>query len=206
AALGGRLGGGDEWLPQRLVLAVAHRRRGQHADAIRVLGEQAPPLAHPLATVWYESRIQAQAGAGDLAAVKRTFAEWQAAGADPIELAARYALRLSTDQLDDPWRGKLELPRAATARPDRMRGRNIVWGLHRRLIAELLAAGRPEEALAAYDAGSRVIDLVGVSREELERAVERASEPATQDDAPAEIVFTIPEALHGGRLLLSPDA
>ncbi|MEZ4331169.1 MAG: alkaline phosphatase family protein [Myxococcota bacterium] len=200
-----RAGDGLDALPQRLVLAVAYGRRGQHAEAIRALGERAPALDQPLATAWYESRIQAQAATGDLDAVQRTFATWQAAGADPIDLAARYALRLSTDQLDDPQHPKLDLLRAAIATQDRLTDRNIVWGLHRRLIAELLAAGRPEEALAAYDAAVDVVDLSGVSREELVRAVRRTDDPPAPD-ARATIVFALPEALRGGQLALSPDA
>ncbi|MFO0689906.1 MAG: hypothetical protein U0900_14510 [Myxococcota bacterium] len=205
AELEARLDDDPSWIPQRLVLALAFARRGQHADALRVLGEVAPPLDHPLATAWYESRIQAQAAGGDLAAVKRTFEAWRVAGADPVDLAARYALRLSTDQLVDPEHDTIDLLRAAIATQDALRDRNIVWGLHRRLITQLLAAGRPAEALAAYDAGAAVVDLSGVSRDEIVRALRGPRDPAAAE-APGRALFAIAPELVGGRLTVSPDA
>lgn len=193
------------WIPQRLVVALAWSRRGQHAEAIRVLGDEPPTLENPLATAWFESRIQAQAALGDLAAVQQTFAVWREAGADPDDLAARYALRLSTDQLVDPEHDTIDLLRGAIATSGGLRDRNVVWGLHRRLITQLLAAGRPEEALAAYDAAVGVVDLTGVSREEIERAVRGPREPGASDP-PARALFRIDPDLVGGRLLVSPDA
>jgi hypothetical protein len=160
-----------DWIPQRLVLALAHFRRSQFEDALRVLGETPPPPGHPLTLAWFESRIQAQAARGDLAAVRASFDTWRATGWDPVDLAARYALRLSTDQLADPEMSIVDRLRAAIATQGELRDRNIVWGLHRRLITELLASGRPQEALAAYDAAARVVDLGDVSREEIERAI-----------------------------------
>lgn len=188
---------------QRLVLALAWSRRAQHADALRVLGERPPPIDDRLALPWYESRIQAQAGTGDLAAVKATFAAWKNTGWDPVDLAARYALRLSTDQLVDPETPTIELLRRAIATQDQLADRNIVWGLHRRLIAELLVSGQPEAALAAYDEGSKVIELAGITRDEIERAVQRQRAPAA-GGLPAEIVFRLSAELSGGVLLLSP--
>jgi len=201
-----RLVDGDpSWIPQRLVLALAYGRRAQHADALRVLGETPPPIGDRLTLPWYESRIQAQAGLGDLAAVKATFDAWRATGWDPIDLAARYALRLSTDQLADPERPTIEALRAAIATQASLRDRNIVWGLHRRLIAELLVAGQPDAALAAYDEAVKVVDLGDVTREEIERAARGAS-PDARDARWAEVVFRIPRTLTGGELLLAPGA
>ncbi|MBK7949003.1 MAG: alkaline phosphatase family protein [Deltaproteobacteria bacterium] len=205
AEIGSRIEDDPSWIPQRLVLALAFGRRGQHVESIRVLGDTAPALESPLSTVWYESRIKAQAASGDLAAVKQTFADWRRAGGDPIDLAARYALRLSTDQLADPEHDTIDLLRAAIATSDALRDRNIVWGLHRRLISHLLVEGRPEEALAAFDAASGVVDLTGVSRDEIVRAVRGPSDPAAPIEA-ARVVFRIPSELAGGRLVVSPDA
>lgn len=204
AEIEARLRDDPSWLPQRLVLAFAWSRRAQYADALRALGDSAPPIEHRLALPWYESRIQAQAATGDLAAVQATFAAWKAAGWDPVDLAARYALRLSTDQLVDPKTPTFELLRAAIATQDQLVDRNIVWGLHRRLISELLAAGQPEAALAAYDEAAKVIDLAGITRAEIERAVQRQGAPA-MGNAPAEIEFRLPAELAGGSLLLSPE-
>jgi tetratricopeptide (TPR) repeat protein len=203
AALESRLDDDPSWIPQRLVLALAFARRTQHAEALRVLGDVAPPLGDRLALPWYESRIQAQAATGDLEAVQATFERWRAAGWDPVDLAARYALRLSTDQLVDPERPTIDLLRAAIATTSDLRDRNIVWGLHRRLITELLAAGRPDEALAAYDAAVEVVALGDITRAEIERAVAGpALDPAAT--APGEIVFALPPDAKGGILALSP--
>lgn len=198
-----RLGPDPEWIPQRIVLALARSRRGEHEAVLRVLGERAPSLEHPLATPWYESRIRGQAALGDLAAVQQTFARWREAGQDPIDLAARYALRLSTDQLVDPERSTIDLLREAIATQDALRDRQIVWGLHRRLITELLANGQPEAALVAYDAAAAVVDLTGITRDEIERAVRHATEPPDLRRE-ATLVFSIPSALAGGSLALSP--
>lgn len=203
AALEERLEDDPSWVPARLVLALARSRRSEHAEALRVLGDVAPPITHRLVLPWFESRIQAQAAMGDLAGVQATFARWRATGWDPVDLDARYALRLSTDQLLDPEHSTIELLRRAIATGDALRDRNIVWGLHRRLIVELLAVGLPEEALAAYDEAVQVVDLGDLSRAEIERAV--AGVPvASSNERPAEIVFAIPPAARGGRLSLSP--
>lgn len=203
AALEARLEDDPSWVPARLVLALARARRGEHAEALRVLGEVAPPTTHRLVLPWYESRIQALAALNDLAGVQATFDRWRATGWDPIDLDARYALRLSTDQLVDPERSTIDLLRRAIATQDALRDRNIVWGLHRRLIVELIAVGRPEEALAAYDAAVQVVDLGDLSRAEVERAVEGAV-PGRADERAAEIVFQLPSEARGGRLALSP--
>jgi tetratricopeptide (TPR) repeat protein len=205
AALAERLGRDPSWTAQRLVLALAWNRRAGYAEALRVLGEDPPPADHPLLMPWFESRIQAQAAAGDLPAVQQSFERWRGTGWDPVDLAARYALRLSVDQLIDPSRDTLRLLQEAIATQDRLRDRNVVWGLHRRLITELLARGRAEEALAAYDAAAKVLPLEGITREEIERAAARA-EGELVSDVPARLRFAIPAAVRGGTLLLSPQA
>jgi len=200
-----RLTANLEWLPQRLVLALGWNRRARYADAIRVLGEVAPPIEHPLALPWFESRIQAQASAGDLEAVRDTFATWRATGWDPIDLDARYALRLSVDQLRDPENHTIDLLRAAIATQDRLRDRNIVWGLHRRLIQELLSAGLPTEALTAYDAAIPVVALDGITRGEIERAI-RLADGTISTDSPATLRFHGPPGLGSGQVWISPNA
>ena len=191
------------WLPQRLVLALGWNRRSRYDEAIRVLGEEPPAIAHPLALAWFESRIQAQASAGDLAALRETFATWRATGWDVVDLEARYALRLSVDQLRDPEHPTIDLLRAAIATQESLRDRNIVWGLHRRLIQELLAAGRPMQALAAYDAALEVVALEGITREEIERAI-RLAKGALSNDTPATLRFQVPPDFGAGTVWLSP--
>lgn len=191
------------WLPQRLVLALGWNRRSLYAEAIRVLGETPPPIEHPLALPWFESRIQAQAAVGDLDAVRATFAIWRATGWDPTDLDARYALRLSVDQLQDTEVHTIDLLRAAIATQDRLADRNIVWGLHRRLIQELLSAGLPTQALAAYDAAIEVVALDGITREEIERAI-RVASGTIATDQPARLRFFGPPGLTDGTLQISP--
>jgi tetratricopeptide (TPR) repeat protein len=205
AALEARLEDDPSWIPQRLVLALSWTRRSRYDEALRVLGETPPPADHPLLMPWFESRIQAQASAGDLAAVQASFDAWRETGWDPVDLDARYALRLSVDQLVDPRHDIIDLLREALATQTELRDRNIVWGLHRRLIAQLLAAGRPEEALAAYDEAVKVVRLEGITREEIERAVARANGSTVSADVPARLRFQVPKAAAGGSLRLSPE-
>ncbi len=198
-----RLDDDARWFPQRLVLAQAWLARLRTREALRVLGDTPPAPGDAMLLPWYEIRIQAQASAGDLPAVQRSFAQWRESGADPVDLAARYALRLSVSQLFDPEHSKLDLLRAAIATQDQLRDPQIVWGLHRRLIAELLAAGLPEQALAAYDEAVRVVEITGITREEIERAIQLAS-GGLRDDAPGRLRFTLPQPLGDSELLLSP--
>ena len=200
-----RLEDDPSWTAQRLVLALGWSRRARYDAALRVLGETPPAIDHPLALPWHESRIQAQTAAGDLAAVQASFAAWRAAGWDPIDLDARYALRLSVGQLIDPRRDTVDLLREAIATQDQLRDRNIVWGLHRRLITELLAKGLPEFALAAYDEAVRVVPIERIRREEIEREVRRAAGGPTPDE-PARLRFRLPGTLPAGRLALSPGS
>ncbi len=198
-----RLSADPTWLPQRLVLALGWTRRSQYADATRVLGDTPPPTEHPLVLPWFESLIQAQAASGDLAAVQSTFERWRSTGWDPVDLAARYALRLSVEGLLDPERHNIDLLRDAIATQDQLADRRIVWGLHRRLIQELLAAGLPEQALEAYDAATQVVALEDLSREQIERAV-RLADGSSSADPTATLVFHAPPELPEARLSISP--
>jgi tetratricopeptide (TPR) repeat protein len=198
-----RLGSDPSWTAERLVLSLAWRRRARFDDALRVLGSDPPPLDHPLVLPWYESKVAAQAAAGDLAAVQATFAEWRRTGWDPIDLEARYALRISTGQLVDPEHNTIDLLRGALAHQDQIRDRKLLWGLHRRLITDLLAAGRPELALEAYDEAIKVVPLDGITREEIERAVRVADGSIASDDV-AQLRFAFAADARGGELWISP--
>ena len=135
--------------------------------------------------------------------MRATFDRWRAAGWDEADLAARYALRLSVDHLEDPEASVLTLLRQAIEREDALRDRNVIWALHRRLIVESLAAGRPRDALAAYDAAAGRIDLSGITRRELEEAV-RLAEGGAPRARRGSLRFVAPEGLSAGRFLVSP--
>ena len=200
-----RLKDDPSWLSQRLVLALAWDRRSRPEAAIRVLGEEAPPVGHPLALPWFESRIQAQAKAADLIGVQETFAAWRATGWDPIDLDARYALRVSVDHLRDPNHHTVDLLQNAIATQTSLRDQNIIWGLHHRLVVENLAAGRPEAALVAYDAAVQVVTLDGITREEIVRAV-RLADGSYDPSATATLRLIAPEEAEGGYWSLSPPS
>lgn len=203
--LAARIDDDPSWIPQRIVLATAWNQRGRFDEALSILGEVAPPIASRAALPWYETRIAALAKSGDLAAVQATFADWRATGWDADDLAARYALRLSVDHLTDPERSTLDLLREAIASSGSLRDTKLAWALHRRLITETLAAGRPEEALAAYDVAIQTVPLEDVSRAELERAVARAR-PEGRSDEKAHLVLRAPAGFEGGTWRIAPDA
>lgn len=198
-----RLGDDPSWTPARVVLSLAHARRASFESALRVLGDTAPPIDDRFALPWYESRIAALAKQGDGEALRATFAAWRAAGWDPVDLAARYALRVSVDHLEDPEHHTIDLLRAALEKESELRDPNVVWGLYRRLIGEYLAAGHPQRALDVYDAAIERVPLEGITRAEIERAVRKAD--ADYDPtARARLVLRAPEAALGGAWWLDP--
>jgi len=199
-----RLDDDPKWTAQRVVLSLAWTRRMDYARAVEVLGTTPPPIEHPFALPWYEARIGAFARDGNGDAVRATFATWRDAGWDPIDLQARYALRVSVDHLADPDRSALELLRAALEHVDAIRDRNVVWGLYRRLIGEYLGSGQPQRALELYDVAIQRVPLEGITRDEIVRAVHRGS--ADYDpDALATLIFEAPAEMIGGRWLLNPE-
>lgn len=199
-----RLEDDPRWTAQRVVLSLAWARRLDYAQAIAVLGETPPPIDHPFALPWYEARIGAFARDGKGDAVRATFAAWREAGWDPIDLQARYALRVSVDHLKDPDHSALELLRAALEHVDTIRDRNIVWGLYRRLIGEYLGWGQPERALELYDVAIQRVPLEGITRDEIVRAIHRGS--ADYDpNALATLIFEAPPEAVGGHWLLNPE-
>lgn len=202
--VGKRLERGGPQIPQRLALALAWLARSQNERAIEVLGEIAPEPDDRLALPWYETRIQAQTAQGDLGAVQQTFAAWRATGWDAVDLDARYALRLSVGQLRDPQHDRIELLRAALANQEKLSDRHIIWGLHRRLVTELLVSRRAEEALAAYDAAIEVVEMPDITRAQIERAV-RGETTMLDGQTSARLRFLFPATLAGGTFWLSPE-
>jgi len=198
-----RLDSDPSWAPQRVVLSLAWSARGLYAEAVRVLGDVPPPIDDRFALPWYEARIAALAKQGDGDGVRATFDAWRATGWDPNDLAARYALRVSVDHLEDPEHHTIDLLRAAVEKEDSLRDRNVAWGLYRRLIGEYLAAGHPSLALEVYDTASARVPLEGITRGEIERAIRRDAEDY-DPSALARLRLVAPKQALGGSWWLDP--
>ncbi|MBW2391550.1 MAG: alkaline phosphatase family protein [Deltaproteobacteria bacterium] len=196
AAMEARIGSGPESLPLRIALAVSHLGHFDGASALRVLGETPPPDAHPLLLIWFENRARAIATLGDIAALKRHFERWSETGADPLDLSARYALRVSVSHLSDPDKTEIELLEKALVDQAKLSDARLRWALYRRLIGTLIAASRVDDALKLYDAALEFVSFPNLTREEIARALRGA------------LVFRLPrggdENGGGGTLLVSP--
>ena len=161
---------GPEAVRMRASLANRHLLRGDPAGALEALGPVPPPRSGPAVAQWFELRGLAQAHAGDLAALERTYERWRAVGGDPVELDARYALTLSIGKIDDPERPTLAALRGALEHE--LGDPRLAEALTIRLILTLVTGERFEEAIAAYDRGRERFALEGLTRAELLRAQE----------------------------------
>ena len=195
--------------PVALRVALANRwlLRGEPARALAALGETPPASSLDEHAAWSEARGHAHAAAGDLAAVQRDYAGWRAAGGDPVELFARYALTLSLAGLKDPERPPLPLIREAASHIDELSDPRLREALAIRLILSLVNAGLRDEALAAYDRERARFPLAGLTREELERSQGQA-QLSNGADAPrrARLRFALAGPSPGSRLRVSRDA
>ncbi len=188
----------------RVSLANRHLMRGDPVTALDVLGDRPPSDAGPAASLWYETRGMAHASNADLAGVDATYEEWRAAGGDPRELAARYALTLSIGKIDGREPTLTLLERAVAAGPYDARLEEL---LNVRLILALALNGRNAAAIAAYDRARQRFALEGLTREELQRsALQRERRDAGGSDAPGTLAFTAADAPPGATLWVSaPD-
>ena len=75
----------------RVSLANRHLMRGDAPAALAALGDAPPRHSGSAAGPWFETRGMAHAADANLAGVNATYARWRDTGADPRELAARYA-------------------------------------------------------------------------------------------------------------------
>jgi hypothetical protein len=190
----------------RLLVAGIHHRRGDAGEALGALGETPPPPGDPYLASWFEQRAQSFAALGRIDDVRRAFADWRAAGGDPAELRARYALLVSLAQLRDPERSWVELLREAIREGDALRGRDLHRALHERLVAHLLVEGRSAEALAAFDAASEQYTLETISRDEIERNATLRGAPRGQlAHGEGVLEFRLAASAEGGTLLVSAD-
>ncbi len=215
AAMEARISSAPESLPLRIALAASHLGHFDGAAALRVLGQTPPPAGHPLAFIWFENRARAIASLADIAALEQHFELWSETGADPVDLAARYALRVSVSHLSDPDKSEIELLEEALVDQAKLSDARLRWALYRRLIGTLIAASRVDDALALYDAAIEFVSFPNLAREEIARAASIApragAELAPQRGA---LVFRLPldagedagEGAVRGTLLVSPDS
>jgi len=199
---------GERAAELRAVLAQRHLRAGDPGAALRVLGPTLPPGAGGGgAALWFDTRAVAFAMADDLHGVRRTISEWGAAGGDPAELRARYALALSISGLEDPDRDIITLLREALAANADSPDAKLREGLVVRLVLSLASAKRLDEALELYDRHRDSLPADGLQREELERAA-RAELLARAPNAARRgaLVFQLADVPRDAVLLVSPDA
>jgi len=206
-AIESRLGAGLAWLPLRIALAASYLARFEAAQALRVLADVAPPAGHPLGLLWFENRARAIAMLGEIAALKRHFERWAASGADPVDLRARYALRVSVSHLRDPEKTHLALLEEALVDPAQLHDGQLRWALYRRLIGTLVADARIEDALSVYDEAVKYVAFPKLDREQIERAALPALAAENAQDVHEGILhFALaPDAEIQGTLLVAPD-
>jgi len=190
----------------RVSLANRYLFRGDPESAMAVLGD-APPEPSPAATgLWFDTRGMALAADDDIAGVLAHYRRWRAAGGDPTELAARYAVTLSIAGLADPETRPARLLGNAWADVDRLSDSKLQEALAIRLILTLVNDDDTEGALAVYDEARERFPMAGLSRDELQRAAAHQ----LQRDSPGEVLrgtirLSVSGRRPGDRLLLSPD-
>jgi hypothetical protein len=197
---------GEDAARMRVALAQRALRAGDGAAAVAALGDAPPEGAGAQQGPWFDSRAIAAASTGDLAAVQRSFAAWRAAGGDPVELRARYALTLSISGLRDAQRAPLDLLRASL---EETRGRGsdgLRRALATRLVLTLAGAKQIDAALAVYDAEAALLAGSELSRDEIVRAARiEALDGAGATARRGALAFEIADARPGDVLWLSPE-
>ena len=198
-------------LRHRVALAMQRRRMADHAGVMEALGGGLPPRDHPLLAPWFIERASALAALERLADLQQMYRSWQELGGDPVELRARYALRISRSGLFDPEQPWPELLSATIDEQERAGRRPFQKELYERLIAHLLVDGRRDEALRAYDQAAGRHQLEAITREQIQRggALDRGEASSQRVGA---LEFRLPSEAEGMRLRVSahgempPDA
>jgi hypothetical protein len=197
---------GEAAARMRVALAQRALRAGDGAAAAAALGPAPPEGAGAALGPWFDARAIAAAFAGDAAGVAQSFAAWQAAGGDPVELRARYALTLSISGLADARREPAELLRDALAETRGRAGEGLRRALAVRLVMTLANAGALDEALRAYDAEAPLLAGSELSRDEMLRAARletlRGADAAARRGA---LAFRVAAPEPGLALWLSPE-
>ncbi len=155
----------------QILVASHYTRTNDYAAARRALGEQWPPVDHTLFEAWVHKRTRAESYAGDLEAMQRSFARWRELAGESVEIDGHYALRLSTANLFDPEHPWIELLQAVVDREAEVESDEMMQWIYKRLIGHQLADGKAEQALASFDRGSARVEIPGLSRGQLERAL-----------------------------------
>ena len=198
------LGDDPASLRRRIVLAGAYRRRGDADAAVRVLGDVAPTETL-LLTPWFDERTGALADLGRMEALRASFMDWEARGGSPVELRARFALRVSTSQLTGAG-SVISMLQASLAERSGLADPELVQRLFERLIAHLVANARNAEAMAVYDVAIGEVELPALSREQLERSVDALAGHFESASATGGLLFRVPPEAVGGTLFVSPPA
>ena len=201
AEMTARLPGAGEAAPL-LALRLAERRIRweEWPQAEALLGEAEPEPRYR--DLWYRLRTLVLAGEGKQGELEKTFAAWQRAGGDPVELRARYALTLSIFELHDPHSPTPELMERAAADADHLDD-ELAHALFVRLIGSLRIAKSPR-AVTWYDrAVQRLGSLPGLDREDLLNPGASVL-GAAGEQGKGSLRFRIAGAEAGDRLLLSP--
>ena len=198
---------GDDATRMRVSLAQRRLQRGEAARALDVLGAEPAGGGAAEQSLWYDTRGIAFAMAGDALQARRVYAAWQAAGGNPAETRARYALALSIAGISDAEHSVIDLLAGALDGSEALEDRQLREMLAIRLILTLANAGRLDEALAAYDRQRGALPLEGLSREELVRA-QRAQTLAqlTPQARRGRLRFRLDAAPPGSALWISPDS
>jgi hypothetical protein len=189
----------------RVSLATRYLIRGQPDQALAVLGSGPPVGSRDEIERWYDTMGITLASNRDLPGVRRTYAAWRAAGGDPVELQARYALTLSISSLTDPDHSLIDLLTRAANAADGVAPEELLEAVVTRLVLTLVQSGEQSRALAIYDLYRDRLEMSGLVREELERSeIQEQLASGQLAPQPSLVRFAIDHPNPGTELLLSP--
>jgi hypothetical protein len=197
---------GEAAARMRVALAQRALRAGDGAAAAAALGAAPPEDAGAALGPWFDARAVAAAFSSDMQGVQQSFAAWGAAGGDPVELRARYALTLSISGLADPQHAPAELLRAALAETKGHASDGLRRALAIRLVQTLANAKRTDEALAVYDAEAPLLTGTELRRDEIVRAARLETlGGASSSERRGALAFHVADAKPGDVLWISPE-
>ena len=197
---------GSASVRMRISLANRYLSRGDAKNAIAVLGNDIPEGAGAAADLWFDTRGMALAAHDDIEGVIAHYERWRRAGGKEVELAARYALTLSMTGLADPRATPGELLGRAWARMDELSDPQLQEALAIRLILTRVNEGSHEKAIAVYDDARERFEMIGLSRDELQRAAaHRLLRLSPGEKRKGTIRLVVRDPQPGDHLLISPD-
>lgn len=197
---------GDGATRMRVSLAQRCLQRGDAGRALEVLGAEPAADTSDALGLWFDTRAVAYAMAGDARGAREVYAAWEAAGGDPAEVRARYALALSIAGLGDARRSPIDLLREALAATAERDEPGLREALAIRLILTLANAEEFDAALATYDRYREELALEGLHREELQRASRiQAIEQLPRAARRGWLHFRVADAPPGSALAVTPE-